>query len=188
MSEDGIIVPGSADVRSTLFQNALQKAVALFPYIRANEWFFEYGSRELGVTFENEYARLVIEADEQLLIFVHEESLSRARAILVNEAIQADKRRMRERQQKNGSKPGYVYLIRAESGYFKIGRTVNPDDRMKTFGVKLPFEVKFECVVNAENMIQLERDLHERFADKRINGEWFNLNDADVEYIKGLAS
>lgn len=83
--------------------------------------------------------------------------------------------------------PGYVYLIQSPTGAYKIGRTKNPADRLKTFSVKLPFEVEFVCVIESHNMIELESDLHARYADKRVNGEWFNLDAADVEAIKAMA-
>jgi hypothetical protein len=35
-------------------------------------------------------------------------------------------------------------------------------------------------------MIGLERRLHERFADKRINGEWFDLSEDDVTFIREM--
>jgi hypothetical protein len=81
-----------------------------------------------------------------------------------------------------------VYLVRSVSSAYKIGRTRNPEDRQRTFGIQLPFEVEFIALIEAEDMYTLERELHNRFAQKRINGEWFNLTDADVKYIKGLAS
>jgi Meiotically up-regulated gene 113 len=83
---------------------------------------------------------------------------------------------------------GFVYLIQSQSGAYKIGRTKNPNDRLKTFNVKLPFEVEFICLIETANMHALEAELHEQFSDKRVNGEWFNLNSDDVEYIKGLAA
>lgn len=82
---------------------------------------------------------------------------------------------------------GYVYLIQSPTQAYKIGRTRNPDNRMETFTVKLPFEVEYVCVIQCEDMYGLERELHQRFADKRVNGEWFSLTLEDVEYIKGLA-
>lgn len=81
---------------------------------------------------------------------------------------------------------GYVYLIQSPTGAYKIGRTANPTDRMKTFSVKLPFEVEYVCVIQTEDMLGLENQLHNQFAHLRINGEWFQLSPDDVEYIKGL--
>jgi len=43
------------------------------------------------------------------------------------------------------------------------------------------------CTIATEDMHGLESRLHKRFADKRANGEWFLLDEADVEYIRGLA-
>jgi len=83
-------------------------------------------------------------------------------------------------------KAGCVYLIRSDVGYYKIGRTVNPDNRITTFAVKLPFDVDYICVIETPDMYGLERELHQRFASKRVNGEWFALNDDDVAHIKSL--
>lgn len=83
---------------------------------------------------------------------------------------------------------GFVYLIQSPTGAYKIGRTNNPDDRMRTFSVKLPFEVEYVCLIHTEDMHGLEKSLHYQFEEKRINGEWFNLSPEDVEYIKRLAT
>lgn len=93
----------------------------------------------------------------------------------------------KERPAVNKPKPGYVYLLQSQSGHYKIGLTKNPEHRAKTFGIQLPFEVEFICLIQTEDMPTLETELHTRFADKRVNGEWFNLAPEDVEYIKGLA-
>lgn len=58
---------------------------------------------------------------------------------------------------------------------------------MKTFALKLPFEVEFECLIKTLDMYSTEKELHEKFASKHVNGEWFNLDDNDVQYIKSLA-
>lgn len=83
--------------------------------------------------------------------------------------------------------PGYVYLIQSPTSAYKIGKTVNPDNRIKTFKTKLPFEVEYVCLIQTDDMNALERNLHGLFADKRINGEWFALSAEDVEYIKRMA-
>ncbi len=83
---------------------------------------------------------------------------------------------------------GYVYLLCHETqpGVYKIGRTKYPDNRLKTFNVKLPFDVHFEWLIKCADMYALEDHLHARFAKNRIAGEWFNLSERDVLYIKRI--
>lgn len=95
------------------------------------------------------------------------------------------KRNFPTRQRAN--REGYVYLIESSTGNYKIGRTVNPDNRMATFSVKLPFEIEYTCLIKCDDMYQMERDLHNRFQHRHVNGEWFKLSPEDVNYIKGLA-
>ena len=84
--------------------------------------------------------------------------------------------------------PGYVYLLSSTPGCYKIGRTKNPKDRLATFSVKLPFPVRYVCVIKTEDMRELEKKLHARFLHRRIDGEWFALGPEDVTYIKSLGS
>lgn len=82
--------------------------------------------------------------------------------------------------------PGYVYLLSSSDGSFKIGRTKNPDRRINDFRSHR-LVVEYICLIETQNMIRLEADLHIKFKDKRIQGEWFDLDENDIEYIKGLA-
>jgi hypothetical protein len=79
---------------------------------------------------------------------------------------------------------GYVYVLRAETGHYKIGKTSNPKDRIRTFGVKLPFRVEYELVIPSYNHHVLEKKLHERFAYCRLDGEWFLLTQEDVDRLR----
>lgn len=88
---------------------------------------------------------------------------------------------------RRAARPGYVYLIRSETGYYKIGRTTDPDDRILTFSVKLPFEVEYDCLIRSPDHAAMETTLHNRFAHKRVNGEWFALDADDVAYMRELA-
>jgi hypothetical protein len=81
---------------------------------------------------------------------------------------------------------GYVYLIQSTSGYFKIGKAKDVQNRLKTFEVKLPFEVDLLHSIECDNYNQAESQLHERFKTKRVKGEWFNLTPDDVNYIKSI--
>lgn len=83
---------------------------------------------------------------------------------------------------------GYVYLLKAETGHWKIGRTKDPNDRLRTFNVKLPFKVEYEHLIKCRHANEVESALHEHYMLKRINGEWFDLSDDDIALIKGMQS
>ncbi len=81
---------------------------------------------------------------------------------------------------------GYVYLLQSPSKFYKIGHTANYKERIHTFNVKLPFEVEYIALIESNNMFKLENELHTKYDGKRGNGEWFALDNDDVEYIKSL--
>jgi len=78
---------------------------------------------------------------------------------------------------------GFVYVYR-QGIYYKIGRTKNIASRQKKYVTENPngFQVVFEFPV--DDYIQIESDLHQFFEHKRHRGEWFLLNDGDLEIIK----
>ncbi len=86
--------------------------------------------------------------------------------------------------------PGYIYLIQADlpDNPCKIGKSKNVPNRMKLFGVKLPFDFQLLHIIPCLNHSKVEKDLHERFGGKRINGEWFNLDQQDILDIKSIAN
>lgn len=86
------------------------------------------------------------------------------------------------------SRGGYVYIVKADTGHCKIGRSNNVPQRMKLFSVKLPFEFELIHHFPCEDMHHAEDDLHAAFRDKRCNGEWFNLTDADIATLKRVSS
>jgi hypothetical protein len=98
------------------------------------------------------------------------------------------KKKKQEAKKTKKRKPGYVYLLQSPSAAYKIGRTKAPQNRLKTFAVNLPFEVEYIALIQTNDMAGLERQLHQRFADKRVNGEWFELSSEDVQYIQGLSN
>ena len=79
--------------------------------------------------------------------------------------------------------PGYIYVIKSQHGY-KIGKTVNLKTRLNLFEVKLPFPIALSHYAWFENYSKAERDFHLMFSDKRLEGEWFDLTDRDLEEIK----
>ena len=86
-------------------------------------------------------------------------------------------------------KDGFVYLLKAVDGSYKIGKTLNPKSRKKTFDVRLPFKVDYVHTIETDDMHALEKALHLRFADKRLRGsEFFSLTPDDVQFIVSLGS
>jgi len=81
------------------------------------------------------------------------------------------------------ARAGYVYFVKSEFGY-KIGRTSDIKSRMNMFGVKLPFDVELYAYFKSMKYEKWELLLHKMFADKRINGEWFDINEEDFKAIE----
>jgi hypothetical protein len=89
-------------------------------------------------------------------------------------------------QPASGPLAGVVYLLKSAYGY-KIGRTRSVPDRMRTFGVQLPFVYTIPFCVWFDDCHAAERRYHDAFASKRINGEWFDLKETDIELIRKAA-
>lgn len=75
-----------------------------------------------------------------------------------------------------------IYLMRdGHSGLYKIGRSITPKIREKTLLSQAPL---VELHVYWKDQPESEEAyLHARFDDKRQRGEWFELDDADVDFI-----
>jgi len=83
-------------------------------------------------------------------------------------------------------KKGFIYILRADNGVYKIGQTTQLDDRIKQLGIQLPYELELVHAVGTDHVLSAEQLLHKRYASKRQKGEWFALSDEDIEEIKGL--
>jgi len=79
---------------------------------------------------------------------------------------------------------GYVYLIgNPIFNWYKIGKSVTPEVRIKDIGILLPFKIKVMSVWKAENHHLMESTLHDIYQSKRINGEWFEFTGDDIGKI-----
>jgi len=79
-------------------------------------------------------------------------------------------------------KLGYIYVYR-DSDLYKIGKTLNIKDRNKKYTTENPRAIMIHSYM-IKNYDREERRLHEKFKDKRIRWEWFELNEEDILYIK----
>jgi predicted GIY-YIG superfamily endonuclease len=82
------------------------------------------------------------------------------------------------------TRPGYVYIIRAENGLFKIGKAKSPKARIAAIGQLIPMKWEVFHIFWSPDFGDAERSLHQYYASKRIIGEWFALNEHDAEHVK----
>lgn len=80
---------------------------------------------------------------------------------------------------------GYVYLVESR-GRFKIGQSKHPFKRLKSLTTGSPDSMRIVHSFRSLLYKFIEQQLHMKFASKRIRGEWFLLEPADVDYIKSL--
>ena len=72
-----------------------------------------------------------------------------------------------------------TYLMKDNStGYYKIGRSIDPIHREKTLQCEKP---SIKLVKVWDNNIELK--LHKEYASQRLRGEWFKLSPIQVKYI-----
>lgn len=82
-----------------------------------------------------------------------------------------------------------VYLIQAEStNRYKIGKSGDLQKRMLALKTGCPYPVKLihgiRCHFTSVN--EVEASLHLRYHSMRVHGEWFELDQNAVDYIKSL--
>lgn len=82
------------------------------------------------------------------------------------------------------SKKGFVYLMQHDvDAHTKIGFSKQPTTREATLRSA---DFNLRIVALFKGTMEDERWLHKRFSSKRIRGEWFNLNEEDIQKIKSV--
>lgn len=81
------------------------------------------------------------------------------------------------------SPEGFVYLFKWGQ-YYKIGMTNHVGRREYELSIQLPEKLKKVHEIRTDDPQGIEKYWHERFAKKRKNGEWFELDPNDVKSFK----
>lgn len=80
---------------------------------------------------------------------------------------------------KGGNKDSKTYLMHdSNTGYTKIGRSVNPRMRERTLQSEKPSIALFAI---CDELV--EKELHQQYKDKRVRGEWFDLSKDEINDI-----
>lgn len=84
---------------------------------------------------------------------------------------------------KQKSDQSFAYFIESGmTGLIKIGRSVNPESRLKSLQTASPDKLTLLKVIPEQ--VVSESELHERFAHLRRQGEWFESSEEIREFIK----
>lgn len=78
---------------------------------------------------------------------------------------------------------GFVYLIRS-GRHYKIGKANSVEARHRQLKIQLPQAAEVIHRIRTDDAYGIESYWHRRFADKRLNGEWFALSAEDVKAFR----
>lgn len=78
---------------------------------------------------------------------------------------------------------GYVYLMKSGK-HFKIGHSNSAGRREYELAIQLPERLTTVHTISTDDPVGIEAYWHKRFEAKRLNGEWFNLDAADIRAFK----
>lgn len=190
---DGVVLTNVKQLEDAEYLTALKTALKHFPLIQQYHLTMEYVEAYDEDYHDSTFVSYLVDKIRDLEDIELEsgiklpESLAQEFHAIKNKALDTQFRLSKKAKvNKPAEIKGWVYLLKSPLGAFKIGRTKNPNDRLKTFKTSLPFEVEYLHLIETPDMVGLEQVLHLRYHNKRVNGEWFNLSPDDVAYIKGL--
>lgn len=81
----------------------------------------------------------------------------------------------------------YLYLIKSNN-HFKIGVASEIEARLRSLQIGNPVELIIHSCFEFGNATYVEQSIHQKFIAKRERGEWFSLNDADLDEFENICT
>lgn len=89
----------------------------------------------------------------------------------------------KENLSKSFAKKSGIYILYS-CGYYKIGITTNIDKRISDLQTGNPFLIQLVFFKIVNDASALESKLHKKYKNKNVLGEWFWLNNEDIQDIR----
>ena len=143
-----------------------------------------YPTNYPGFAFTKEETREIITKLETYFEIVTEEEIETFNTSLIARHEKAKEEHQKEYKRsempKAKSKSGYVYLISDNQGYYKIGMSKDPEQRLKQLTISCQ-ELNIIHKIKTNDMKRLEREMQRKYKGKRVKGEWFELDKEEVK-------
>lgn len=79
----------------------------------------------------------------------------------------------------------FIYITGStETNIYKIGLSANPEQRVKNINGSSNQKNDYQKIYEVHNMNLSEKSLHLKYKEQRLNGEWFKLNQEDLDWIE----
>lgn len=76
-----------------------------------------------------------------------------------------------------------VYIVKCEE-YYKVGKSrAGIKKRIASLQIGNPKPLEVVLLIRSSDIDSLEAKLHNRFANKWLRGEWFKLEQSDIDYL-----
>ncbi|HMN11815.1 MAG TPA: GIY-YIG nuclease family protein [Bellilinea sp.] len=93
--------------------------------------------------------------------------------------------RQREQEVSRGH-PGFVYLMKSDTGLHKIGCAKDINARRAGIERDTPVAMEIIHYFSSSEQFKAEKVLHLRYAEQRVKYEWFDLSPEQIEDIKSI--
>jgi predicted GIY-YIG superfamily endonuclease len=81
---------------------------------------------------------------------------------------------------------GFIYILKSSNGYYKIGRAKEVNVRVAAWKTVFPIKIKLVNSFACKNRMAVENALHNKYAKKRLEREWYKLEKEDVNYLMSI--